>query len=267
VKISKRVNKYFQDQAHQLVKALEEKESVLLEKDFHAIRVSIKRIKALFSLLDEMVPSFRLKKFFSPYKTLFRQAGKIRDLQVQLGLLVTFPGNAAINSMAADLNRQLTDEKVRFYKMNTKSLIRRWKKSEQKILDAIKKNRRKKINRYLKKKQKRVLNLLQKDQLDVAQIHGLRKRIKDIYYLQSMMGNKKIWFGKMDQFQDLLGKWHDGRVLLQGLEKHLNSSSLQQEEKDALKWLSAKLDSQNKNFYLTILKDKADVEQLFIDPH
>jgi hypothetical protein len=53
---------------------------------FHDRRVEIKILKALFELLDSCVKGIGSKKSFHPFPEIFRQAGKVRDIQVEDGL-------------------------------------------------------------------------------------------------------------------------------------------------------------------------------------
>jgi CHAD domain-containing protein len=48
-------------------------------------------------------------------------------------------------------------------------------------------------------------------------VHAFRKELKDIYYLQKMLEKKNHRYARTDEFQELLGKWHDARVLIQGI--------------------------------------------------
>lgn len=56
------------------------------EEAIHQMRVEIKRLKALFQLLEDLTATFAAKENLLPIRPLYKTAGKIRDLQVQAGL-------------------------------------------------------------------------------------------------------------------------------------------------------------------------------------
>ena len=52
----------------------------------HQMRVEVKRLKALFQLLEGLCADFRAKKNLKPVRPIFKSAGRLRDLQLQIGL-------------------------------------------------------------------------------------------------------------------------------------------------------------------------------------
>ncbi|MEE8583791.1 MAG: CHAD domain-containing protein [Acidobacteriota bacterium] len=52
----------------------------------HQMRVEIKRLKAFFQLLEGLCADFRAKKNLKPIRPIFKSAGRLRDLQLQIGL-------------------------------------------------------------------------------------------------------------------------------------------------------------------------------------
>src|SRR5438105_645451 len=62
----------------------------------HQLRVSIKKLKAFFHLIEYANASFHAKKSFGGFKKVFRHAAKVRNLNVQLSLLVKFEKESRI---------------------------------------------------------------------------------------------------------------------------------------------------------------------------
>ena len=50
---------------------------------FHDPRVEIKKLRALFELIDFCVKGFARKKSLKPLLGIFRQAGKVREIHVE----------------------------------------------------------------------------------------------------------------------------------------------------------------------------------------
>ena len=54
---------------------------------FHKLRVEINKLNAFFELINFYSKDFKRKKTFKPFKLIFRQAGKVRELQVEEAIL------------------------------------------------------------------------------------------------------------------------------------------------------------------------------------
>lgn len=50
---------------------------------FHQLPIEIKKLNALFDLISSSSKKFRCKKMIKAFKTIFRQARKVRDLQIE----------------------------------------------------------------------------------------------------------------------------------------------------------------------------------------
>ncbi len=91
------------------------------KKDLHQLRVRIKRLKSIFFLLEYIYPSnFGAKDYYSLFKPVFKSAGLMRELQVNIDLLKKFVGTDELQKaysayigmlfpgMAEDLERTIT---------------------------------------------------------------------------------------------------------------------------------------------------------------
>ena len=74
----------------------------------HAIRVEIKKMSAFFHLMNYAVREFKRKKTFKPLKVIFRQAGKLRELQVEEAMLKKY----AIKSLPNDYRKGLKEKEI-----------------------------------------------------------------------------------------------------------------------------------------------------------
>jgi CHAD domain-containing protein len=143
MKTSNRANTFFKKQIHLLLSILKKKESSFSENDFHSIRIAIKRIKALFALVEKSNSSFHQKKYFAPFKLVFEQAGQIRDKEVIQSILHAHPYNASIENFEFDLQRHIIKEKKQFFKMTTSTLWKDIRHSQVKASRFLDKNQSK----------------------------------------------------------------------------------------------------------------------------
>jgi len=78
VKAGKVLKKYFKKRIAAIDSLLLEPSGRFTTKDYHAVRVEIKKLRALFSLLDHSSKNFKKENYYAHYKEIFRQAGKVR---------------------------------------------------------------------------------------------------------------------------------------------------------------------------------------------
>ena len=256
MKTSSRIKIYFQQQTDNLLLSLSKPVDSLSENDFHLIRVTLKRIKAILNLLEGTQPNFSHKKTYAPFKVIFQHAGKIRDLQVQLILLRSNPWNPIIDKFERKLTRQASDEKIKLFNLIQPSLILDIQKKVSTIANNLNKIKEKEVNHFLKKQKKIILKLLSSALRKPSYVHKLRKQIKDFYYWQVMLMPEKSRPINTDQFQRLLGDWHDGRVLLQGLKTFMKNENLSSEELFTFESAKRKVSTNNQQLYHSILEEK-----------
>lgn len=84
---------YFNKQISDIRSLLDEIPGVYKVRDIHQLRVRIKRLKAVFRLLEFIHPvEFKAKDHYRLFKPVFNSAGLIRESQINLGLLEKFKG-------------------------------------------------------------------------------------------------------------------------------------------------------------------------------
>jgi len=258
MKPSAQVKAFFQKQANNLFGYFENPQKSFSEKDFHLIRVSIKRIKALLDLLNKAEPKVQRKKYFNPFEKIFEQAAKIRDPQVKLNLLAHYR-NSSVEKFKRELTRQIKLEKLKFSQMMKVSLFKDLQKSTSKIEDYLDHADRKSIAHSLDKKSKDVQKLGSTKKLKPSGVHAFRKELKEIYYLQKMLEKKNHRYARTDEFQELLGKWHDARVLIQGIKDFIKADSLPTKDKVVFEKIRQKIEGNTERLYQSILNDKRAV--------
>jgi CHAD domain-containing protein len=78
------------------------------------------------------------------------------------------------------------------------------------------------VNRFLEEKRIEISNLLLTENLKEKEAHQLRKKLKEFYYAILAFGIKGKRFRNIDDFQQLLGQWHNNVVLKDDLQKTLD---------------------------------------------
>lgn len=221
-------------------------------EDFHKLRVEIKKLKAQFKLLNFCSKKFEWKKHFHSFQSVFQQAGKVRELQVEAAALKKYAKYKGLKTYIENLKKARQEEMFVFLLMINKDLKSRLKKSKKIVLSIIETIHKKDAKKYLNEKRKQIGNLISGKQLKIKVAHELRKQIKELYYnIKSLNFPKQIKLVKeTEAFQNTLGKWHDC-VVIRG---HLN---------EAMKHKTEMGTSEIKQLKKVIVKLSADCEILF----
>jgi CHAD domain-containing protein len=241
--MSKKLNRYFKHQFAEIKTFFQRVNANITDEDIHKVRLSIKKIKALFMLVNAIVPSFRMHKMWVPFEALFDHAAKVREAQLQYNLLTQLPAGPVTTSYRTHVNRQASRaiKELTAYCDDThwQALKAKAKKAAKKIATVS----TGKANRFFRKHKKKFHKAFKAKPVDEEELHDTRKAIKDLRYLKSMLQIKSS-NDITDSFQELIGRWHDKSVLLNGLQRFR-----------ARKPLSA-MEKQRFHHAMTILREK-----------
>jgi CHAD domain-containing protein len=195
------VRKYFNKRVEHLERIIHFKSASYKPETFHKLRVEIKKINAVFELVNFCEKNFKRKKTFKPFKDLFKKAAAVRDLQVELALLRKYKIAFLNNSYAKELTNNLKQAKEKFHKAINEKLLHQLDECSKEAYNAVSQLNNKDVNQYFKKTAGEINSLLQK-KLKPEQLHGLRKKLKTFYYnLKSCNADQKNFsFDKINSF-------------------------------------------------------------------
>ncbi len=177
----------------------------------HRLRVDLKKVRAAHTFAKF---AFKEKFTTTALKPLFKDAGRIREVQVHIGLLDRFPHPPI--RLIAKLKKEeviLTEVFIKDYSVHSKSL-----KVFRKKLDLPKKVIDNKIVvKYFDKMKKVSLHGKAADDL-----HKYRIRIKRMMHVYHMLPEKiqlktNLDIASIERLQDELGSWHDIHTAIQFL--------------------------------------------------
>ena len=258
------LKKYYQKRMNGIESLTGRSSSHFTVEDFHKLRVELKKINALFSLMAFCQDNFKRKKIFSPFKKIFDQAGKVRELQLEIAMLkkhkAYFSNNIYINRLILKLGA----EKKKFFSMleNKKS----FSKTGNKIIPVLKKVNKKCVLAYLSGRRNKIESILQSKNLKANRIHELRKRLKVIFYIIKSV-DAITPAGSIKQsgsFLVLLGKWHDHRIAIDYLKKIIKTGKLEPVEFKLVEKTKADVSAQLAKLYLKINIQRKTVPPLKI---
>lgn len=260
------IEKYYSKRIESINGILQKSPEKITEEDYHDLRVDIKKLKALMALLNFCARSFNKKTLFHPFVPIFRQAGKIRELQLEIGTLKEFNLYDALTRYRLTLERQLRIEKRKFNDLNGPWMKEGISGSIHSLSHFFVKASHSEIEEFLEKQKSGLHRLLLVRTLDEDEIHLLRKKIKEYYYTARIFSPDNEQFEKIDRFQLLLGDWHDTVIMQQRLHKAMDSGELQLAESQRVNNLISTLASKQRQFYKKLHAEKDDIIHLrFVD--
>jgi len=198
----------------------------------HDLRVAVKRIRAVFLLLERMFPlQFNAKEAEGDLRELFRLSGKMRDAQVQQQLLETYVNNLDTGLIEYQNYLNKNEKKAT-------SKFKKWLKNYQPEHDLADKQHlivsslawtdsnsvKQNIIRLVDDLLILVRNM-QADQAHDEHLHEIRRNLKMCNYLLSVFRKNDPELPQLhetlktlDTANDLLGDWHDRQVAMETLE-------------------------------------------------
>ena len=237
----KALEKHIKNQKKALNLILKKANGSYTVKTFHELRVEIKRLKALFELIAFCSKKFKSKKTFKPFKTIFKEAGEIREIQLEQSILEEQPNFYLLKEYPNRLKKQEKKKRKNFFSIANKRLIKKLKEKYHKITNLIPKISKKKVNRYKSTLRKEVKKIIRKNIFKKNQIHEFRKRLK-VYQYNEKIGNpnehNKL-IPEKNVLSDMLGEWHDYEVLSFHLKKIILFYKKNSNERQLLKSIKA----------------------------
>jgi CHAD domain-containing protein len=225
---------YYDRQLADVISCLEVIPGNYRVRDIHKMRVRIKRLRAVFRLLEYCNPEeFRAKDLYRPYKAVFKGVGKVRERQINSGLFREYP-------LAGSLRRS--------YYRYINIMMQRWSPGLDALIQSFDyaaiEDASRKIESYLsgcsEPELTRVadefinseilrINKLLKEEDDLHYIHEVRIILKNIKPLLGLLRRRRHsdltgeHYDRIVETEKLIGSWHDRHVFSQSLKMFFNS--------------------------------------------
>ncbi|MDP2387076.1 MAG: CHAD domain-containing protein [Bacteroidota bacterium] len=225
-------------------------------EDYHSLRVEIKKLRAVFALVNFSVKQFKHSKTLKPYLSIFEQAGKVRDIQLEELTLKKLNLSKPLKNYLIELIGQRKLETETFLKLANNKHVKKIKEAHEKISEAAAQVKYKDIESFLKKKRRKIDMYLMLNKLEEVSVHDLRKRLKEYYYVLKMFYPENKSISELRSFMELLGKWNDLFMMHKDLKKSLDLGNLPPIEKKLLEKLSENILLEIEKVLKTINTDK-----------
>ena len=230
----------------------------------HRLRVSIKKIKAFFHLLEYVNHDFDAAKSFHFYKKIFKQAGKMRELQVQVQLLTNL--DKELKTSLLERQSEVIEKEKKEYR-SFKKYCRKAKpgfndKVNKQVLYAIEKDFSVvRAQEYLLVQLNQITKHMRQYKQNYNDLHKIRILLKDYLYNIVMVNdcvlNNKIiakHISEINVLQNLIGKWHDEVALLNFASGYKYKMHFSQSDKKAMRLLQSRLQKSTKQTAISLRK-------------
>lgn len=241
----KQLNKYASVRFGKMLNLLDRYDKTPTEEILHNVRVELKKIKALFNLINFCSKKFNVSKEYLSLREIFREAGKIREIEVMNKLFLEY--------QIKHISEEIKTVKHNLLISNFRKNISRYKKMIAAIKSNIAKHLEKVNSDCFKKYSETRISKLNKQIFPVlieSGLHNVRKIIKEIIYIESIRRwNKKNADPFYEEIQSLIGSWHDKQMLIKFLEEQYPDT-----QRKSIDTLKSKCRTDMKNILLVISK-------------
>ncbi|HVD99844.1 MAG TPA: CHAD domain-containing protein [Cytophagaceae bacterium] len=239
---------------HKTLRALKNSEG---KDEIHDLRVSIKKIKALFHFLEITAPKdFKAKKHSRIFKPVFKLAGNLRESQLHSAHMSRQPVSLTNQSLYKKYLTQKEDIfREKFCEQLDKFDQKKFHSLEDKVkllaMDADEKNTTKRLKKYLRDQTDEIKSI--EENPGVHAVHYIRKQIKLLDVLVNILckispnHNFEKILKDLHKAEELLGNWHDRNTFSHSISYFLRSKYVPSaSERKVFEQLHQKLSLQTK---------------------
>lgn len=221
---------------------------------FHLLRVELKKLKAILLRMEFLLPDFDRKKFYKPFRKLFAQAGKVREIQIEKEILRSYGILEQIPEYVHLLNKKIQKERVRFFKVRTLALNSKIEKRLMVLRRNVRKVSQIDSGPFLANLIGEIKSLLATGILEEQSAHLLRKKLKSLKYnLESLQDEKMVnRHPEQEELVNLLGTWHDLVTVQRTLLSDIFELPVKEEEKESLQRLAGTIQSDSERIFKEI---------------
>jgi CHAD domain-containing protein len=213
---------YYVSCAHELTALVKAETNAVTRNGIHQLRVIIKKLKAVFTLLEHLDPRFDSKRHIDRMKPLFAAAGKVRDLDIAISVLGSIAPKSIHDELHAVQEQKVHDllELVKDEKFDILLPT-----DEVASVCATGRNEGKHIRTFLSLVGQQMSNDLSQG-LKKNQLHDTRNRLKEFFYIAEMVHDIRVnekplsqLLPEIEMIQHQLGKWHDLVIAISRVKK------------------------------------------------
>lgn len=248
MKTSKSHSNYLKKISKNIIALLKKSPEKYEDEDYHKLRVEIKKLKAVAGFVEFSNKKFSKKKAIRPFIKVYKQAGKIRELQLEESFLTT-NNSQFIQQYLTDLEKRIEKQKGKFASLPRKKIRKKIRKAIKAIEPFLNKTNEEDNIQFINKEREKVAQLTSELPLKPTKVHKLRKLLKDDFYNRKRINIPSPKIKTEDDFLQLLGRWHDCVILNDQIGTSILKAEIEPSELDELLKINAAVSLQSKNLF------------------
>ena len=214
----KHLYKYYQKKIHDALITLHEIKSIHSADEIHDLRVSIKKIRALFLLCEMLAPQkIDSDDSYKVFSKIFKQAGKIREMHINQALADKYNLPESENSAYKGfVSKEEKKDKKKFKDIIDQFDIKKFHKIDGDIKKICKKTNKDELFKHSKKIiHKKIIKIKTNEKRSDEDLHDIRKHLKAIATLISILcsvtPSKKLdqKLNNIENVEKSIGDMHD----------------------------------------------------------
>ncbi len=226
--LQREIFKYYKKEMNSFIGYLNNVKNVTDEKSIHQLRVTVKRLRAAFNLLQLLLKKeFNAKKHYHIIKPVFKSAGKIREIQINSVCFNRYKLSPfLIEQYKLFYSVKEEADKIKLKKMITTIEVNLLDESKNKMKKLLKEVDDKTISgqcqSFIREKLQQIEQLIHIGNYQ-ANIHKIRIHIKSLgaivflFYKINPSAELKQLQSLIKKNAALLGNWHDKVILTKSL--------------------------------------------------
>jgi len=196
--------------------------------EIHKMRVSFKKIEAVFNLLHFFLPGNLNEDEILKAKKCFKKAGKIRELQLMVERINSVETKSEeAKKVALDyLKKKEEKAEKKFHHYFKGGGEKEIQEVKRKMMEGAEEIRSLDLLRYFKNISEKIVLIQSNSNRNEDELHQLRKLIKELSYNRKLLSDeerKKIDSvfpsASYNRLERLIGEWHDETIFVDGIKK------------------------------------------------
>lgn len=193
-------------------------------EEMHQMRVNIKKIKAMLSLLTDAKKQKKSAEQLKKLKKIFAHAGKLRAVHVNMDILSS--EGVENDAFATDQANILSNETSKLYTHHDE-YNKTLKKAFKVLSDTFEDISDKQVVRIFDRQMEELYQYFNKDLAFDDTLHHARMMIKELMYVHQVLPEDvkdklRLNIEYLDDLQKEIGNWHDTWVILDLLKSSLH---------------------------------------------
>lgn len=190
--MSAALKKYFSHQVDEINAFLKKVDQSITDEDIHNLRLSLKKLRALLTLINAVAPSFKMHYALIPLELLFDHAAKVREARLQYQRIPQSPSTPVTQTYRSTLKRTADKERKSLAALCADKAWKELKTTSKKVNASLEKVSMKKATAFIAKQEKKLKKKFTAEPNPASELPDVRASIKNQQYYEKLFQLKPI---------------------------------------------------------------------------